>query len=120
MLIQNFPEKYREVRQLEKKEHLPAYSAENKVFGITHQEAGAYVLGLWMLPSNIIDTLLFHHQVLLVEEPKLSVLTFVIAANIMVREENTEHNTDRLEFQEYLSVLKAELNLEQWEADYRR
>ena len=72
-----------------------------------------------MLPASIVDTVLFHHQVLLAEEPKLSVLTFAAAANIIVQTADAVHTAERLEFDEYLSLLDPELSLKQWEQEFR-
>jgi HD-like signal output (HDOD) protein len=39
----------------------PVLEAERAVFGFTHAEVGAYVLGLWGLPSAIVEAVAFHH-----------------------------------------------------------
>jgi HD-like signal output (HDOD) protein/ActR/RegA family two-component response regulator len=39
----------------------PVLEAERSVFGFTHAEVGAYVLGLWGLPSTIVEAVAFHH-----------------------------------------------------------
>ena len=36
--------------------------AERQVFGATHAEVGAYLLGLWGLPNPIIEAVAFHHD----------------------------------------------------------
>jgi putative nucleotidyltransferase with HDIG domain len=35
---------------------------EQEVFGVTHAEAGACLLGLWGLPISIVDAVAFHHR----------------------------------------------------------
>ncbi|HEX3593899.1 MAG TPA: response regulator, partial [Polyangiaceae bacterium] len=35
--------------------------AERTVFGVTHAEAGAYLLGIWGLPLDLVDAVLCHH-----------------------------------------------------------
>lgn len=39
---------------------------ERTLLGVTHAEIGAYLLGLWGLPSCIVDGVAFHHQPALV------------------------------------------------------
>ena len=36
--------------------------AEFEVFGVTHAEAGAYLLGLWGLPDPIVEAVAWHHH----------------------------------------------------------
>ena len=36
--------------------------AERSEFGTTHQEVGAYLLGLWGLPDDIVEAAAFHHD----------------------------------------------------------
>ncbi len=35
--------------------------AERELYGLTHAEAGAYLLGLWRLPTSIVDAVRHHH-----------------------------------------------------------
>lgn len=35
--------------------------AEQEIFGATHAEVGAYLLGLWGIPNPVIEALAFHH-----------------------------------------------------------
>ena len=35
---------------------------EKEVFGCSHPEVGAYLLGLWGLPSHIIEAVAWHHE----------------------------------------------------------
>jgi HD-like signal output (HDOD) protein len=35
--------------------------AELEIFGATHAEVGAYLLGLWGIPTSVIEALAFHH-----------------------------------------------------------
>ena len=39
----------------------PAYAIEKLELGVTHAEAGAYLLALWKLPPRVIEAVLFHH-----------------------------------------------------------
>lgn len=55
------PAKYAKCNSIMKKEGLGCCEAENKVFGTTHAEVGAYLLGLWGLPENVVEVLAFHH-----------------------------------------------------------
>jgi HD-like signal output (HDOD) protein len=56
------PEKYEEAINLAEKEKLCLHMAEQKVFGSSHAEIGAYLLNIWGLPEDIVRTAAFHHN----------------------------------------------------------
>ena len=37
-------------------------TAEREIFGVTHAEVGAYLLGLWGIPFPIVEAVAFHHR----------------------------------------------------------
>jgi len=41
---------------------LPAHEAERATWGVTHAELGAYLLGLWGLPFQIVEAVAHHHE----------------------------------------------------------
>jgi HD-like signal output (HDOD) protein len=52
------------VRSLERKKELngDTAAAEREIFGVTHAEVGAYLLGLWGIPFPIVEAVAFHHR----------------------------------------------------------
>ena len=52
------------VRALDRKKELSGDSAaaEREIFGVTHAEVGAYLLGLWGIPFPIVEAVAFHHR----------------------------------------------------------
>jgi HD-like signal output (HDOD) protein len=61
VLAANFPEQYREILDAIQKENTSLLEREYEMFGATHSEVGAYLIGLWGLPGPIIEALAFHH-----------------------------------------------------------
>jgi putative nucleotidyltransferase with HDIG domain len=61
LLAEHFSESYKEVMEMVRQSHMPVFKAERAVFGVTHAEVGAYLLGLWGLPESIINAIAFHH-----------------------------------------------------------
>ena len=55
------PDAYREVFRLLRDDRLTVLDAERQVFGATHAEVGAYLLGLWGLPNAIVEAVAWHH-----------------------------------------------------------
>jgi HD-like signal output (HDOD) protein len=62
VLIHAAPPDY--TRALERKKQLKGDSAtaEREIFGVTHAEVGAYLLGLWGIPFPIVEAVAFHHR----------------------------------------------------------
>jgi putative nucleotidyltransferase with HDIG domain len=84
ILVEKFPE---ECRELVKRTHhnVNLYEAERQVFGTTHAQIGAYLLGIWGLSEPIIKTVAYHHIPGLCPEPRPNVLAAVYMANIFER-----------------------------------
>jgi len=58
----NAAEQYREVDLSVSRGDCDLLTAETRVFGTTHAEVGAYLLGLWGLPDGIVEAVAFHHR----------------------------------------------------------
>jgi len=69
ILAQNFPESYDEVLELVANHQYLLTLAEQRVLGVNHTEVGAYLIGLWGLPSTIVQCLQFHHNPSQLPEP---------------------------------------------------
>lgn len=55
------PEQYAAAYSAASQAGIPLYEAEREVYGTTHGEVGAYLLGLWGLPDSIVDAARWHH-----------------------------------------------------------
>jgi len=62
LLIANLPDDYGPLFQNSVLPDIPLANAERAVFGTTHAEVGAYLLGLWGLPDEIVDAVAYHHK----------------------------------------------------------
>jgi HD-like signal output (HDOD) protein len=81
VLAANLPQQYEEALQRMQTEGLADWQAEQAVFGTSHAEVGAYLLGLWGLPEPIVEALAFHHSPSACTDRSLSPLTTVHVAN---------------------------------------
>lgn len=43
-------------------DNIPVYLAEEELIGASHAEVGAYLLGLWGLPTAVVEAVAHHHQ----------------------------------------------------------
>ncbi|NWJ39934.1 MAG: HDOD domain-containing protein [Geothrix sp.] len=62
ILASNFPDLYNRAVELVTEEHVLLPTAEQEMFGVTHAEVGAYLLGLWGLPAGILKIVSLHHR----------------------------------------------------------
>ncbi|MFH2092543.1 MAG: response regulator [Pseudomonadota bacterium] len=62
LLAEQFTDEYKEAVEMTKETGIAIFHAEKAVFGVTHSQVGAYLLGLWGLPWDIIEGIAFHHR----------------------------------------------------------
>lgn len=61
LIAAHLPERFSEILQHMNEQTISMAEAEMSVLGTTHAGIGAYLLGLWGLPSPIIEAAAFHH-----------------------------------------------------------
>ncbi|MCX5723830.1 MAG: response regulator [Nitrospirae bacterium] len=61
VLATNYSEQYGEVVTMLKNERLSTCDAERAVFKASHEDVGAYLLGLWGVSDAIVEAVAFHH-----------------------------------------------------------
>jgi HD-like signal output (HDOD) protein len=83
---------------------------ELDVFGITHADAGMYLLRLWGLSEVVTAAVALHHRPSASADRCLSALPIVHAANVLARDADGEKGLDH----EYLASVGADWRLPQW------
>ena len=81
VLAVNLPEKFNAVRDLMTQENVSITDAEKHIFGATHAEVGAYLLGLWGLPTQVVQAVAFHHVPSDLHDGDFTALTAIHVAN---------------------------------------
>jgi len=81
LFADRLPEKYGLVLQHAASNHVSTYEAEREILGVTHAEVGAYLLGLWSIPTPIIEVVGFHHNPELLHDNAFCSTMAVCAAN---------------------------------------
>lgn len=66
------------------------HEAETLLFGTSHAEVGAYLVGLWGLPSRIVEAVAYHHLPSRLGGDTMDVLAAVHLADALVTEATTE------------------------------
>lgn len=70
---------------------------EREVTGTTHAELGAYLLGLWGLPGEVVDAVAHHHTPGAVESPDLDLVAAVHIADALAHAVRPKHVDARAE-----------------------
>ena len=78
------PEKFEQMIGLARASGRALYEVEPEVFGAAHPEVGAYLLGLWGLPLDLIEAVAYHHTPSRVQHANTSVLAAVHVADAVV------------------------------------
>jgi putative nucleotidyltransferase with HDIG domain len=61
LLIRFFPQSYRRVQQIARRQGCPTFIAERLIFSVTHAEIGAWLLERWRIPSPFCEAVAVHH-----------------------------------------------------------
>jgi len=61
LLMRFFPQSYRRVQQIARRQGCPTFIAERLIFSVTHAEVGAWLLERWRIPSPFCEAVAVHH-----------------------------------------------------------
>ena len=90
VLAANFEEQYHGAQALARKTNMPLWEVERDLFGGSHAEIGAYLLGLWGLPMELLEAAALHHDPQRAFAKTFSPLTAVHVANVLEYELHPE------------------------------
>lgn len=86
VLANNLPDKYKKLIQLVRDKNICLREAEQEIFGGTHAEVGAYMIGLWGLADSIVEALAFHHNPGKYPAKGFTLVTAVHVADVLASE----------------------------------
>lgn len=104
ILLEKLPDKSAEASRLSVAAGRPIWEAEQSVFGTTHAQVGAYLIGLWGLSETLVKATAFHHSPGKSSDRSFSPLTAVHLADAAEHTDQGEDKKDRLDI-EYLETL---------------
>jgi HD-like signal output (HDOD) protein len=61
VLASRMPDEYAEICEHAAANGVPIHDVESERLGVSHAQVGAYLLGLWGLPHEVLELVLFHH-----------------------------------------------------------
>ncbi len=119
VLASCIPQSYEEVMARAEQQGASLCVVEREFLGASHEEVGAYLLGLWALPEDIVETAAFHHRPRIRPAAPFNVLTAVHAAaalNAEARGGRGAHTRPGLDM-EYFGESFLMKRLETWRSD---
>jgi HD-like signal output (HDOD) protein len=91
ILAAGLPDRYSLVLQQAATSGISTSEAERAEFGATHAEVGAYLLGLWGLPTPVIEAVALHHQPVVCLAKEFSPVIAVHVADALANLANRSH-----------------------------
>jgi len=119
VLAVNLPAGFLEAQRLVETENISRSDAERRVFDTTHAEVGAYLLGLWGLPTPVVEAVAYHHCPNDALTDSFTALSAVHIANAIQRstESNGTHKSPPYFDYDYLAKLGLVEKIPQWSED---
>jgi HD-like signal output (HDOD) protein/CheY-like chemotaxis protein len=121
ILAWKFPEQFNKLLRQAAEEHCPLYKVEEREYGFSHAEIGAYLLGLWGLPYMLVEAVALHHGPNRVPHENFDSVSAVYVANLLAHDlvapspEVSLENTIETS-QEELAALGVQERLAGWRA----
>lgn len=92
ILLKECPNEFAQVMNLMRQSRLDSCTAEQEVFGATHAEMGAYLLGLWGLPYALVEAVAMHHTPMQLPPQGFELLAVLATAHSLVPASEAEQN----------------------------
>jgi HD-like signal output (HDOD) protein len=106
---------YKDALMLVDSKQLPLLQAETEAIGVTHADAGAYLMSLWGLPFTIVEAVAFHHCPANSNFEHFAALTAIHAAECLCADTSlTPEDTGAQPDPVYLRRVGCEPFLETW------
>ena len=116
MLASSFSDRYATAVNISVDRKIPMIEAEREVFGVSHAEVGAYLLGLWGLPISIVEAVALHNTPHLSGIKTFTPLTAVHAASVFeneISETGIGMPTSKID-DEYMQALGLADQVDEW------
>jgi HD-like signal output (HDOD) protein len=103
--------------KLARETKIPLHQAERQILGASNAEVGAYLLGLWGLPHDVVEAVAFQYSPQLVQQGSFDVLGALVTAESLAFADaalvpGVIERADVLVDEDYLRSLGAKLSLD--------
>ena len=113
----SFSDRFTQVLSATASGDVPDYVAEQDVFGHSHMDVGAYLVGLWGLPNPVVECVAYHHTPNACVETGFTPLSAVHIAHAIVAGDGSEPLAEIDE--EYVEAIGAASKISGWIDLYR-
>ncbi|MGA2175946.1 MAG: response regulator [Verrucomicrobiota bacterium] len=116
VLATNLSREYSAVVEAARNRQCPLQEAELEQLGVTSNQVGAYLLGLWGMPLPLVEATALHHAPASALSIEFSMVTVVHVANVLAHEENGRVNglpLPKLDA-DYLATLELPKKTDAW------
>jgi HD-like signal output (HDOD) protein len=86
VLATRAPEHFKRALKGAEIEGRPLHAVETELMGVSHAEVGAYLLGIWGLPSPVVEAVAHHHHPARVPQDSLDAVGIVYISNILAHQ----------------------------------
>ena len=86
VLAWKMPDRFARLLARAREQNQPLYQVEEELWGITHAEIGAYLLGLWGLPVSVTEAIAYHHSPSRVPHYRFDAIAAVYIANLLAHD----------------------------------
>lgn len=86
VLATRAPEHFKRALKGAETEGRPLHAVETELMGVSHAEVGAYLLGIWGLPSPVVEAVAHHHHPARVPQDFLDAVGIVYISNILAHQ----------------------------------
>lgn len=109
IFIRNYFDEYKKCYNESEVSRRPIWEIEKSLIGLTHADAGGYLMSIWGIPAEIVQAIVFHHQ-----SPEatneITLCTIVQTSNVLYHKILAEKAEDQEKIDYYTECL-ANLNL---------
>lgn len=114
VLAAAFPDSYSQAHNIDNPDN--GLQAEIDIFGVSHANIGAYLLGVWNLPNPVVEAVAYHHNPSKAVEHEFSPLTATHVADALIQELGIGLATDQEPSfdMEYITTKGGEEKLDSW------
>ena len=95
-----------------KSEQISLIDAEKEIFGLGHDGIGGYLLSIWGLPQNIVESVSFHHTAEQFQGDELSSAAVVYIANHLSKGQHAPEQQRK--FDDFISAMGLADRVEAW------
>ncbi len=81
ILASNLPKKYKQILDIVSGEKRNIWEVEKELLGTNHAEIGAYLMGLWRFPNQVIEAVIRHHNPEILGDEPHSLVTILHLAD---------------------------------------